>query len=180
MRLVARRQRVGLGTRCALTQRSTQGWLPSIRRKPQWTTSWSSTISTRSFVSSPTSSRRDRARRPSLALVPMRHDEADLPQVAVAGAELEQPTVLKRLEAGQTQAHAGDARVSLNAVVCHLEHECPVAEHRVHGDARGVGMLVRIADRLGEDGLSERLELGGDRESAGSAPSTAIPRSGCS
>jgi hypothetical protein len=97
----------------------------------------------------------------------MRHDEADLPQVAVARTELEQSAVLKCLEASQSQAHAGDARVSVHAVVCHFEDECPVAKHRVHGHARGVRMLVRVADRLGEDGLGERLELGGDRESVG-------------
>jgi hypothetical protein len=39
VRLVARGQRVGLGRERELMQRSTQGWLPSIRRKPQCTTS---------------------------------------------------------------------------------------------------------------------------------------------
>src|SRR4051794_29486234 len=100
----------------ALRQRVTHGcWLKSSR-KPQWTTSWSSTISTPTLLppgSTP------------LSLIVHRHHQADLPAAFIAGAELDHAAQLERLEGGQAQTHAGGPAGAAggHAVVCDLEDE---------------------------------------------------------
>src|ERR671933_2144018 len=100
----------------ALRQRSTHGCSPSIRRKPQWTTSWSSTTSTR---------RRRPAGRasgpaPTSGTV-NRHRQPHAPRPRLALPELDHPADLERLERGETEAHAGLARAAADAVVDDLE-----------------------------------------------------------
>src|SRR3954454_18204299 len=100
----------------ALRQRVTQGcWLNS-RRKPQWTTSWSSTISTRTLL--PPGSK-------PFSLIVDRHHQSNLPATLVAGAELDDAAQLERLEGGQAQTHAGGpvGATGGHAVVCDLQDE---------------------------------------------------------
>src|SRR3954452_15850359 len=130
----------------ALRQRVTQGcWLKS-RRKPQWTTSWSSTISTPTLF--PPGSK-------PFSLIVDRHHQADLPAAFVAGAELDHAAQLERLEGGQTQTHAGGpVRAARgHAVVCDLEDEGAVLAVGANGDVRGLGMLARVPQRFREHGL---------------------------
>src|SRR3954453_14735928 len=75
----------------ALRQRVTHGcWLNSSR-KPQWTTSWSSTIRTQNFR--PWSSS-------APLLVVNRHHQPDLPAIVLARTELDEAADLQRLEGG--------------------------------------------------------------------------------
>src|SRR5579884_909577 len=95
----------------ALTQRSTQVSWVSMRRKPQCTTSWSSTTSTR---------RREGLRVPSAI---DRHHEPDLPGARAALAELDHAAHLERLEGGEAQAHAGPVTRGGDAVVDDVHDE---------------------------------------------------------
>src|SRR4051794_29378023 len=134
----------------ALRQRVTQGcWLNS-RRKPQWTTSWSSTIKTASL----------RPARSRSSVFTGRHHEPDLPLVAVACPELDEAAHLQRLERGQAEAHPGGAlRRAVHAVVHDLEHEDPVGLTRANGDLRRARMLLRVAQRLAQHGLRQCLQV---------------------
>src|SRR4051794_13639466 len=84
----------------ALRQRMTHGcWLNSSR-KPQCTTSWSSTIST-PILLPPGST--------PLSLIVERHHQADLPATFVTRPELDDAAQLECLEGGEAQTHAGGA-----------------------------------------------------------------------
>src|ERR1700744_2871338 len=79
----------------AVTQRSTQGCWVSISRKPQCTTSWSSTTSTR---------RRCGLRVATVLLAGAsaieRYHQPHVPAVGAVWPELDDPTALQRLERG--------------------------------------------------------------------------------
>src|SRR3954447_9393869 len=136
----------------ALRQRVTHGcWLNS-RRKPQWTTSWSSTISTPSLRPLPFI---------SASVITGRHHQPDRPAIAVARAELHDTAVLQRLEGRQPQAHPGRlASYAVDAVVHHLQHEHVALQPGVDGDETRMSMLLRVAQRLTQNRLRERLQLG--------------------
>src|SRR4051794_25215942 len=110
-----------------------------MRRKPQCTTSWSSTTRTPSLRAS--LSRSGRA---------MGDHELDLPGAGVTLAELDHAAALQRLERGEAQPHPGLARVPDDAVVGHLEDERAVLVAGAHGDARRARVLVGVAHRLDE------------------------------
>src|SRR3954464_691926 len=83
-------------------QRSTQGCSPSISRRPQCTTSWSSTTSTRSLRSEEPAAMRDGLRR-----APAKgHCQPDAPAAGLALAELHDAAELERLERRELEAHA--------------------------------------------------------------------------
>ena len=65
-------------------------------------------------------------------------------------------------ERGQPQHHPGTVPASGDAVVRHLDHERTVLTTDAHGHARGVRVLVGVADSLGQHRLGERLERGRD------------------
>src|SRR5579875_3075527 len=102
----------------AATQRSTHGCWVSISRKPQWTTSWSSTTSTRRRLALRLSTRGVRS-----GIVG--HQQAQLPAVGGEGPELEKTAGLKRLEGREPEPHPRRSAVAglLDAVVCHLEQK---------------------------------------------------------
>src|SRR3954471_23963341 len=129
----------------ALRQRVTHGcWLNSSR-KPQWTTSWSSTIRTESFRPVSTAA----------SVATRRHHQPDLPLVAVAGAELHEATGLERLAGGQPQAHAGAVasgrRRASDTVVHDVEHEDSVTTSGGDRHDRRVRVLLRIAQTLAQN-----------------------------
>src|SRR3954447_17021466 len=135
----------------ALRQRVTQGCWLNNSRKPQWTTSWSSTISTQSLRPVPLS---------SLSVFTGRDHQPDLPLVAVARAELDEATHLQRLEGRKSQPHAGRLLArAVHAVVDHLEDEHIVVLGCLHRHLRWARMLLRVAQRLAEDRLSQRFQL---------------------
>src|SRR6516165_5681584 len=136
------------GPECALRQRSTHGCWVSMRRIPQWTTSWSSTTRTL-----------NRSGLRSDASEVNRHHQPDLPGPGLALAELDHATALERLECGQPQAHAGAVPGAGDPVVGHLDHERADVATDADADLVRVRVLVGVAHRLGEDRLSERLEL---------------------
>src|SRR5215218_8022034 len=103
----------------ALRQRSTHGCSPSMRRRPQWTTSWSSTTSTRSLRSLDP----DAIRLGFTSGALMRNRQSDSPDTRLALAELDQPADLQRLERREPESHPGDrARPLVHAVVADLHH----------------------------------------------------------
>ena len=87
-------------------QRSTHGCSPSIIRRPQCTTSWSSTTSTRSLRSLEPAAIRDGLRSGPVK----RHRQSHAPVAGLALAELDDPADLQRLERGELEAHAALAR----------------------------------------------------------------------
>ena len=117
----ARRARAPRSAVAAPAQRSTQGWRSSSRRKPQWTTSWSSTTRTRSERSRPFAAAAGAAHRWSPT------DHAHVPAPARQRAELDQGVLLQRLERQQAQAEPGAggrrSACSVDAVVGDLELE---------------------------------------------------------
>ena len=116
----ARRRRVAAGQHAAPRRRcAPPGSAPptaarrAATRKPQCTTSWSSTTSTRSLRS---------ARRPggcgwrrSYPRLRQRHHEPDPPQPLVRRAEVHHAAVLQRLEGRQAQPHARAPRAGPGA-----------------------------------------------------------------
>src|SRR5215211_8906038 len=98
----------------ALRQRSTHGCSPSISRKPQCTTSWSSTTSTRRRLSAPPPPAPSRLGLTSGT--PKRHRQPHAPDPRLPLTELDDPARLDRLERGQPQPHpARRARPALYA-----------------------------------------------------------------
>src|SRR5215211_3158788 len=99
----------------ALRQRSTHGCSPSMRRKPQCTTSWSSTTSTRRRLSAPPPA----ASRLGLTSGTLkRHRQPYAPDPRFALAELDDSARLDRLERREPQPHpAGGTRAPVHAVV---------------------------------------------------------------
>src|SRR4051812_41333 len=92
-----------------------------MRRKPQCTTSWSSTTSTRSRLSAPPP---PASRLGLTSGTPKRHRQPYAPDPGLALAELDDPTRLDRLECGEPQPHpARRPRSSVDAVVADLHHE---------------------------------------------------------
>jgi hypothetical protein len=87
------------------------------------------------------------------------HEQAHAPALVLTGAELDDPAVLEGLEGGQAQPHARAARRRSHAVVGHLEQEGPVRAGHPHSDAGGLRVLGGVAQRLGEDGLRDGLEV---------------------
>src|SRR3954452_8224478 len=142
----------------ALRHRVTHGcWLNSSR-KPQWTTSWSSTISTQSLRPVPFS---------SVSVFTGRNHQPDLPFVAVARTELDEAAHLQRFERRQSQAHPRRLLAfAVHSVVDDLEHEHVVVLAGADRHRRRIRMLLRVAQRLTEDRLSQRLQLGWHVEAA--------------
>src|SRR5690349_2662289 len=149
----------------ALRQRSTHGCSPSISRRPQCTTSWSSTTSTR--------------RRRSLEPVAIRlgfmstvnrHRQTHAPRAGVALAELDDAAELERLQRRELEAHPGLLRAAADAVVADVEYERSVLALEADLYARGLRVLVGVSHRLGEHGLRERLELLGQFDALGAGP----------
>ena len=73
------------------------------------------------------------------------------------------PPTLQRLDRGQPQAHSRAVPASGDAVVGHLEHERAVAAPDAHGHPGRVGVLVGVADGLGQHRLGQRLERSAGR-----------------
>src|SRR3954454_15151771 len=132
----------------ALRQRSTHGCCVSISRKPQCTTSWSSTTSTLS--------RRVEEGSAGGAIDKQPH----LPSLASARPELDDPADLEGLQRGQAKSHAPRLpALAPHAVVDDLEQEVAVVALHPHVETRGVGVLAGVAGGLAQHGLGQRLEL---------------------
>src|SRR4051795_6206367 len=110
-----------------------------MRRKPQCTTSWSSTTSTRSRLSAPPPA----ASRLGLTSgTPKRHRQSHAPDPGLALAELDDPARLDRLERREPQPHpARGLRAALDAVVADLHHEGAVDPPQRDVDLRRLGVL---------------------------------------
>src|ERR1700742_3148475 len=107
------------------TQRSTHDCWVSISRKPQCTTSWSSTTSTRSRS----------GLRSSSVIVLVGDHEAHLPDALLALAELDDAVGLQSLERREAQPHAGAAAVGGGGpIVDDLHPERPVGPAQPHVD----------------------------------------------
>src|SRR3954452_13351457 len=110
-----------------------------MRRKPQCTTSWSSTTSTHRRRPSP----------PSTS--PGVDKEPHLPSVGPTGPELDDPAELECFARGQPQPHApGRRALGLDAVVDDLEPEAAVRVVHADVQAGGLGMPEGVAHRLVE------------------------------
>ena len=134
---------------CAVRQRSTQGCSVSSSRKPQCTTSWSSTTSTRRL-------RSGLIARSSLTGTTRRTRQSP--------ARRGRTPRRRRTWSASTAASRSPMPVPREpprrAVVADLERRtCPSAPRHVHVDPRGARVLVGVAQRLGEHGLRDRLEL---------------------
>src|SRR5689334_3661144 len=113
-----------------------------MSRKPQWTTSWSSTMSTRSRRSEvpPVS----RAGLTSTSDTINRYRQSHPPRPLLGLAELDDAVRLQRLERGQPQAHPRAPRALAHTVVGDLEDQRPVDLAQRDVDARGLRVLVRV------------------------------------
>src|SRR3954452_11539324 len=138
----------------AARHRSTHGWAERSERMPQCTTSWSSTTRTRTSLGSAAV---------VISRPVQRHDEAHAPAPRGLGPELDERARVQRLERGELQPDARALRpAGDDAVVDDLEHERVVLPRERDVDAGRPRVLVRVAQRLGEDGLRQRLEARGD------------------
>ena len=119
VRLVAARQRQRLLARPrAARQRSTHGCSASSSRKPHWTTSWSSTTSTRSWLG---------AHAVGLQRAPPAARASPRP----LRPELHDATALQRLQGGQPQAHPGRRALRRGRRRCAPRaRRCPGQLHR--------------------------------------------------
>ena len=91
----------------------------------------------------------------------MRHRQPHAPGPRLALAELDQAADLERLERREPQPHARDrrARRPRHAVVADLHHPRAVLARAARTSTRvGRACLLRVAHRLDEHGLGERLE----------------------
>ena len=127
----------------ALRQRSTHGCSPSISRKPQCTTSWSSTTSTR---------RRGRSSRAALAPFtsgrPAGTASRTRQRARLALAELDDAAVLERLERREPQAHARSPGAAARGTPSLRDLQRRTCRRRACTrdlDARRVGVLARVA-----------------------------------
>ena len=146
----------------ALRQRSTQLICPSIRRKPQCTTSWSSTTSTRSPRGGPCS--------PAGRLGPCRWPvpgttRRDLPRPRLGLAVLEHAVVLRRLEGREAQSDAAlsvavQRRPSLRTASTNVPPSCASALSRT---SRAVLVGVAHGLRRGSTGRAPRGSCGTPR-----------------
>src|SRR3954467_6959752 len=110
-----------------------------MRRKPQCTTSWSSTTRTRSRLSAPP---------PALSRLgltsgtPKRHRQPYAPDPRLALAELDAPARLTPRGRGEPHPHpARGPRAAVHAVVADLHHERAVDPPQRHVDLRRLGVL---------------------------------------
>src|SRR4051812_24422824 len=138
-----------------------------MSRRPQCTTSWSSTTSTRSLRSEEPAAMRD-----GLRSGPVKgYCQSDAPRAGRALAELDDATELERLQRRELEPHAALARLAADAVVEHVEHErVAVLDLEADLDLGRPRVLVGVADGLGEHGLRERLELLGHTHALGPGP----------
>src|SRR5215218_4727719 len=140
----------------ALRQRSTQGCSPSISRRPQCTTSWSSTTSTRSLRSPEP----DAIRLGLTSGTLMGHRQSHAPDPGLTWPELDQAAELERLQHREPQAHPGDRPAALaDPVVADLHHPGAVLARELDLDPLRPRVLAGVAHGLDEDRLRERLEL---------------------
>src|SRR3954468_15821037 len=127
-----------------------------MSRSPQWTTSWSSTTSTRSLRSELPAAMREGFRAGPVK----RYRQSDAPAAGLGVDELDDAADLQRLERRELEAHAALARLAAHAVVDDVEHErVVVLDLEADLDLGRPGVLVGVADGLGEHGLRERLEV---------------------
>ena len=145
---------------CALTQRSTHGCWVSISRKPQCTTSWSSTTSTR----------RRSGLRLSSSCARLRHRAGTTSRTCqVPGSRSPNSTTPPLCSASNAASRspipALPARAA-DAVVDDLEHERAVGAADAHRHRGRAGVLAGVAHRLGQHRLGERLERGGTSPSS--------------
>ena len=121
---------------------------PSSRRKPQWTTSWSSTTSTRRRLS-----------RRRLVAPRQRAHQPHAPALAATGPNSTKPPWLERLERGEPQAQPGAAAAFAGRRRCATSSEsAPLAPRRPRPRSPRVGVLADVAQRLRQHRLGERLE----------------------
>src|SRR5437660_6576983 len=88
----------------------------------------------------------------------MRNHQTNLPGARLSLPELDDAAALKSLERRQPQPHARAALATLDPVVLDLEHEGAIITSDPDAHVRRAGVLVGVADRLGEHRLGEWLE----------------------
>src|ERR1700754_164600 len=138
-----------------------------MSRRPQCTTSWSSTTRTRSLRSDEPAAMRD-----GLRSGPVKgHCQSDAPCAGRPLAELHDAAELERLKRRELETHAALAGLAAHAVVDDVEHERVVAgDLQADLDLGRPGVLVGVANGLGEHRLGERLELLRDAHAVGAGP----------
>src|SRR5581483_967433 len=147
----------------AARHRSTHGCSPSSTRKPQWTTSWSSTTNTRR--------RRPSALWAGLALIVLpgteRYQQPYAPATISGGAGFDGASLLERLKRGQAKTHPRwGVLVLAGPVVSNLQREGVGATSDRHFYPGWFRVLADVSQRLGQHRLGKRLDVGRNGEIA--------------